>query len=51
MLTFAFPEELLRFQYHNPAFEPLFQFPPTWASAHHESLLFNALGDCVPQTP
>lgn len=34
MFTFAFPEELFKFQYDNPAFEPLFQFPPTWASVH-----------------
>jgi hypothetical protein len=29
MFTFAFDEVLFRFQYERPAFEPLFQFPPT----------------------
>lgn len=32
IFTFAFDEELFRFQYEGPAFKPLFQFPPTWAS-------------------
>lgn len=32
MLTFAFDDVLLQFQYDGPAFVPLFQFPPTWAA-------------------
>ena len=38
MFTFAFVEELFRFQYDNPAFVQLFQLPPKWASMHPISL-------------
>lgn len=34
IFTFAFVEELFRFQYDNPAFAPLFQLPPKRASMH-----------------
>ena len=34
MFTFAFEDVLFRFQYDGPAFTPLFQFPPQWASTH-----------------
>jgi len=34
MFTFAFDEELFKFQLDKPALEPLFQLPPTWASEH-----------------
>jgi hypothetical protein len=36
MLTFVFDDALLAFQYRRPAFDPLFQLPPTMASAHHK---------------
>lgn len=29
MFTFALPDELFKFQYDRPAFDLLFQFPPT----------------------
>lgn len=53
MFMFAFDEVLFRFQYEKPAFDLLFQFPPTMASAHSISLLMFKIktlgGD--PQTP
>ena len=30
MFAFAFDAELFPFKYQKPAFEPLFQFPPTY---------------------
>ena len=34
ILMFAFDDELFKFQFDKPAFDLLFQFPPTMASAH-----------------
>jgi len=52
MFTFAFPEELFRFQYDNPAFAPLFQFPPTRASVHPISQSYKSiLGAAAPRPP
>jgi len=38
MFTLASDDALLAFQYRSPAFEPLFQLPPTMASAHSKPL-------------
>ncbi len=38
LFRFAFVEPLFRFQFRSPAFEPLFQFPPTMASARSKPL-------------
>lgn len=38
MFAFALPDELFRFQYDRPVFEPLFQFPPVRASTRPISL-------------
>ena len=53
MFTFAFPEELFKFQYDNPASEPLFQFPPTRASVHPIShqIYKSILGAAAPRPP
>ena len=52
MFTFAFPEELFRFQYDNPVFAPLFQFPPTRASVHPISQSYKSiLGAAAPRPP
>lgn len=37
MFTLAFPDVLFRFKADTPAFDVLFQFPPTWASTHPAS--------------
>ena len=41
MFTFVFDDVLFKFQYEAPAFAPLFQFPPKWASTHPAPLKSN----------
>ena len=54
MLAFAFVEELFKFQYDSPSFEPLFQLPPTIASTHPKTLKikrFKRSGGTFPRSP
>lgn len=53
MLTFAFADELFKFQFRNPAFDLLFQFPSRIASAHPIPLclIFNVQKLCGGRPP
>ena len=51
MLAFAFVEELFKFQYDSPSFEPLFQLPPTCASTHFKTLMIQAPKEAGEKSP
>jgi hypothetical protein len=48
---FAFPDVLFRFQFHAPAFDPLFQFAPKRASTHLKSLSYVEEAGGDPRAP